>query len=161
MAQDTDSLQRGVRTSWSHCKAQSTLSNPLGILLWEGGSKLSLWFLSSLSGCYLEVADITCGSPVLEALLTQHWFIWTPCLLPGCLLGVGSVWWWRGGLANLSASLCSVLLWHFQWPYEFPAEALCSWHRADECFLLKKWKTVSQQNVLQLMRFFLRPSSWV
>lgn len=29
-------------------------------------------------------------------------------------------------LQTLSASLCSVLLWHFQWPYEFPAEALCS-----------------------------------
>lgn len=59
---------RGIHVSWSHGKAQSTLINPLGTLVWEGGSKPSLCFLSSLTRWYLEVADVTCGSPVLEEL---------------------------------------------------------------------------------------------
>lgn len=112
-----------------------------------GGSRCYLWVPCSGSALTLALVYLNSLPPSWVPALSQEHLVMER----------------RTCKPNLSASLCSVLLWHFQWPYEFPAEALCSWHRADECFLLKKKRPffLSQQNVLQLMRFFLRLCSWV
>lgn len=70
------------------------------------GSKLNLYFWSSRARCYVQVPSRSWSASI------YGWVIVV------CLLSVVSIWWWMEVLADLSASLCSVLLQQFQWPYE-------------------------------------------